>query len=68
MLGDEFWAEVKTRAKKNDADEILVYMQVMIEKAREKGIMVSDKTLRNHGKKAELFPGLEDKSWFSADQ
>ncbi len=64
MLGDEFWAEVKTRAKKNDADEILVYMQVMIEKAREKGIMVSDKTLRNHGKKAELFPGLEDKSWF----
>ena len=64
MLRDEFWAEVKTRAKKNDADEILVYMQVMIEKAREKCIMVSDKTLRNHGKNAELFPGLEDKSWF----
>ena len=64
MSPKEFWCEVKTRTKKNDADEILVYMQVMIEKASEKSIKVSCEQLRKHGTKAALFPGLEDASWF----
>ena len=64
MSPKEFWCEVKTRAKKNDADEILVYMQVMLEKANEKCITVSSEELCNHGSEAPLFPGLKDGSWF----
>lgn len=28
---DDFWAKVKERTRANDADEILVYMQLMLE-------------------------------------
>jgi hypothetical protein len=34
---DEFWAEVKRRTKDEDADEILVYMHLMLER-REKQV------------------------------
>ena len=30
MSKDEFWKEVKSCAKQNDADEILVYMRLML--------------------------------------
>lgn len=59
-----FWAEVKQRTKENDADEILMYMQLMIDKATTKGVKVSEDLLHQHGKQADLFPGLEDGSWF----
>jgi len=65
MSREEFWAEVKDRTKTNDADEILVYMHLMIEKAKEKGIRVSKDELRRNGRDAELFPGLADKVWFN---
>ena len=64
MQRDDFWAEVKTRTRASDADEILVYMQLMIEKAREKGASVTKSALHEHGKKADLFPGLSDGTWF----
>ena len=41
MSREEFWDEVKTRTRDEDADEILVYMHLMIEKAQEKGVLVS---------------------------
>lgn len=64
MSREEFWAEVKARTNKHDADEILVYMHLMIEKARECGNPVTIDELRHHGREAPLFPGLADKTWF----
>ena len=61
----DFWKEVKDRTNREDADEILVYMHLMLEKAREAGHAVSKDMLRGHGRDAQLFPGLEGKSWFS---
>lgn len=64
MTKEEFWGEVKKRTQDHDADEILVYMHLMLDKAREQGVTVTAEDLRRHGKAAPLFPGLEDKSWF----
>jgi hypothetical protein len=64
MSRDAFWAEVKRRKEKEDADEILVYMHLMLEKARGLGLEVSAESLRKHGRDAELFPGLSGKAWF----
>jgi hypothetical protein len=59
-----FWAEVDDLSEKEDADEILVYMQLMLEKAQQKEISVTAAQLRKHGRDAELFDGLADRSWF----
>ena len=64
MTNDEFWGEVKARTKDHDADEILVYMHLMLEKANGSGKQVTKEDLQSHGEKARLFPGLADKSWF----
>jgi hypothetical protein len=64
MTRTEFWNEVKRRTKEEDADEILVYMHLMLEKAKEAGEDLTKDMLREHGRNAPLFPGLDDKSWF----
>lgn len=64
MTKEDFWAEVKARTRDHDADEILVYMHLMLDKAREKGVQVTVEDLRSYGEAAPLFPGLADKSWF----
>ena len=64
MSKKDFWAEVKARTRDHDADEVLVYMHLMLEKAQEKGVKVTIDDLRRHGKQAKLFPGLSDRSWF----
>lgn len=64
MSREAFWAEVKRRTKTHDADEILVYMHLMIEKAKEKGTAITIDALQQHGKAAPLFPGLENSAWF----
>ena len=64
MTASAFWVEVKERTLEHDADEILVYMHLMLEKAREAGIKVTKDDLQEHGSAAPLFPGLEDRSWF----
>ena len=65
MSREEFWGEVKKRTKEEDADEILVYMHLMLEKAREAGELVSKQMLREHGEGAKLFNGLDGKAWFN---
>lgn len=60
----EFWKEVKRRAKQHDADEILVYMHLMLESARKKGRSITIEELRRHGQEAPLFPGLAGGEWF----
>jgi len=55
-----FWAEVKKMAKDNDMDEILAYMQLMLQKAKEKDIPVRKKDFVNYGKAITMFNGVED--------
>jgi phosphoserine phosphatase len=62
---EEFWDEVKTRTRTEDADEILVYMHLMLEKAKEIGVEVTKQMLREHGEHANLFDGLKDLQWFA---
>ncbi len=64
MTREEFWREVKQRTRDEDADEILVYMHLMLERARSEGIEVTADMLQEHGRQAELFEGLADRSWF----
>lgn len=65
MTRDVFWTEVKRLTKQYDADEILVYMQLMLREARKKKIEVTREALRTHGKSSQLFDGLADRSWFT---
>jgi hypothetical protein len=62
----EFWGEVKTRKEQEDADEILVYMHLMLEKARLAGLDVTKEALRQHGADAPLFRGWREKFGLSA--
>ncbi|WP_396270007.1 haloacid dehalogenase-like hydrolase [Granulicella cerasi] len=64
MTKEAFWAEVKARKQAEDADEILTYMHLMLEKARLAGLAVTKEALRHHGENAPLFPGLAGKVWF----
>ncbi len=58
----QFWKEVQANAKKNDMDEILSYMELMLGKARTKQIRINRKQFRDYGKKIHFFEGVE--SWF----
>jgi hypothetical protein len=64
MERDAFWEEVKRRTEEEDADEILVYMHLMLEKAKAAGLNVTKDMLRKHGLDAPLFLGLDGKRWF----
>lgn len=62
---EAFWAEVKRRTKEEDADEILVYMHLMLEKATLAGEVVTKQLLQEHGREASLFRGLAGGAWFA---
>lgn len=64
MDKDAFWKEVHKRRNEHDADEVLVYMHLMLEKANQARVGISKQDFNEHGKKAELFEGLSDGSWF----
>lgn len=64
MSRDDFWDEVREKTKQHDADEILVYMNLMIQKAHANGIKITKEELKRHGEKSDLFDGLADQSWF----
>ena len=46
----DFWDEVKVCAKKQNMDETLAYMNLMIDKAREKNIALTPRFLMQCGK------------------
>lgn len=58
----EFWAQVRNHAKKHDMDEVLAYMQLMIEAARRADQPFNRQALRDHGRNLDLFPGVA--TWF----
>ena len=47
---DEFWGQVKQQARRHDMDEVLAYMQLMIEKAREAERRFTRNALEKHGR------------------
>ena len=57
-----FWAEVKRLTKEHQADEVLVYMNLMLRKAAAAGVPVRREDFKARGKAIQLFEGVED--WF----
>lgn len=57
-----FWSEAKSRAKQHDMDEILAYMELMIEKSNASKRQIFRKTFKDDGKKIKFFPGVG--TWF----
>lgn len=58
----EFWKHCKVLAEENDADEILAYMLMMLQKARELGLPLTREILARHGSQVQLFQGVP--AWF----
>jgi hypothetical protein len=56
---DAFWAESNEMARQHDMDDILAYMQLMLNKAEEKKIPVTKEALLAHGKQIRFFGGVE---------
>ena len=64
ISAEEFWSLVKKKAHEHDMDEVLAYMHLMIEKAREAKVAITRKALTEHGRDLDMFPGVEE--WFSS--
>ena len=62
MEPDVFWNKCVAAMKKNQMDQILAYMYMMIEEAKGKFI-VNRQMLRDLGKDVQLFDGVS--TWFS---
>lgn len=58
----DFWDSVKTEARSHDADEILVYMRLLLEFARTRERPLTRDVLRAHGGRTPLFLGVTE--WF----
>ena len=57
-----FWNEVNQNSKKNNMDGILSYLELTINKSKEKGIRFNKQSLQKYGKSIEFFKGVE--KWF----
>jgi phosphoserine phosphatase len=62
MTRKSFWDEVRARCKQHEADNILIYMALMLEKARAAHVPVRRRDFVNYGKGLKLFRGAE--GWF----
>jgi len=62
MKPSKFWSEVKRQTKEEQADEILIYMNLMLQRAAQVGVPVRREDFKKRGQTIELFPGVED--WF----
>src|SRR4051794_39050043 len=62
MTKKSFWKEVHSRCKHHNADNILVYMGLMLEKAKAAHVPVRRRDFSDYGKSLKLFNGVED--WF----
>lgn len=60
----DFWPKARKQAAEQDADEILAYMQLMLDEAKSKGKenLISKDALKKHGKDLKLFDGVLE--WF----
>lgn len=62
MTPTKFWNEVKKISKEHQADEVLVYMNLMLRKANASSVPVRRDDFKARGKSIKLFEGVED--WF----
>jgi phosphoserine phosphatase len=62
MTKKEFWKDVEELAKKHNADNILMYMMQMLDKARALHVSVHKEDFVKFGRSVKLFEGVED--WF----
>jgi len=54
----KFWSKAKKKAKENDMDEILAYMQLTIEEAEFKNHPIRESDFQSYGKDISLFEGV----------
>jgi len=54
-----FWAKAKKKAKENDMDEILAYMQLTLDEAKTKDLPIRKLDFMHYGKGIEFFEGVE---------
>ena len=59
MKASVFWAEVDQLAKAQQADRILMYMYLMLDKARSAKISVHPEDFKKRGAKIKFFKGVE---------
>jgi len=62
MTAKEFWNVAEQLAKRNEADSVLTYMNLMIRKAREAEVPIRREDFRKYGRSVKLFKGV--KAWF----
>ena len=62
MRPDEFWSEVTELIDTQEMDNVLGYMYMMVEKAREKNVPITRETFQAQGGQVEFFRGVTD--WF----
>jgi hypothetical protein len=68
----KFWDEVVSEQKKHEADNILIYMKLMLDKARTHEVQVRKKDFMDFGKKLDFFEGIlpykngrkQEQGWF----
>jgi phosphoserine phosphatase len=58
----EFWAQVDAQKRVHNADSILVFLHLLMERARAAGKPLTRAILEQHGKDTPVFDGVE--SWF----
>ena len=54
-----FWGKTKKKAKENDMDEILAYMQLTLDEARTKNFPIRRTDFMQYGRGIEFFEGVE---------
>jgi len=72
MTSKEFWDQVRHESQKHQADNILIYMKLMLEKANSGRIPVSKTYFINYGRGLQFFEGVlpyevngqPEKGWF----
>lgn len=62
MTTNSFWKEVREQCQQHSADNILVYMGLMLEKARAARVSVRKEDFSNYGQQLSFFNGVID--WF----
>lgn len=60
MKASDFWEEVNQLAKDREADRILMYMYLMLRKAKSAEKSVHFEDFKERGKRIEFFKGVED--------
>lgn len=59
MSISNFWQEANELAKSNDMDEVLAYMYLMLQKAKNKNIPIKKEAFLEYGSKIHFYQGVE---------